>query len=622
MMELVFPEIPIELLCTKVTTGATPLRSRNDYYAEGTIDWYKTGELKDWYLGPAEERITEKALGETSVKLFPAKTVLMAMYGDGRTITSLGILRAPAATNQACSAMFVDESKCDHRYFFYSLKARRHLFLNIAYGGAQRNLTGKLIREFTLPVPGLPMQRRIADILSAYDELMENCKRRIRILEEMARALYREWFVHFRFPGHEKFPRVDSSLGPIPRGWEAVAFTEIADVLSGGTPKTDVPEYWDGNIPFFTPRDALACFYVLDTDKHTNELGLSKCASELYPPNTVFITARGTVGKVAMNVVPMAMNQSCYALRGKLGIPQRFLFLMTLRQVDYLKTNTGGATFDTIVVDTFRRMAVAKPPPDLIVRFARLTDATFEAINNLTQKVANLRRTRDLLLPRLLSGQVSLDVSFVEDVTEPTAPAPRSRSQVQLGNEDLASEEPALRAAEEAPPYRVERASPGLPPPAEPADEAPVPIDQIDRTEVLQVIRQVFSEGPPREREAAIRDVARALGYRRTGPRIQEILHTDLMTAVRRCILENDHGTLRLCARSITDYDRDFLKQQFLAAIGRTWIDRDTANRDFCRWLGFARTGPVIEETARSLINGLLREGRLESDGSSMIRRS
>jgi type I restriction enzyme S subunit len=220
----------------------------------------------------------------------------------------------------------------------------------------------------------------------------------------MARALYREWFVHFRYPGHESVPRVDSPLGPIPQGWEVKPFTEIADVLSGGTPKTDIAEYWNGEIPFFTPRDTTDNFYVLDTDKHVTELGLSKCASELYTPDTVFITARGTVGKVALPSVPMAMNQSCYALRGKSGVPQRFLFLMTLQQVDYLKTNTGGATFDTIVVDTFRRMEVVKPARDIIARFATKTDAIFEQVNALQRQIQNLRQTRDLLLPRLLSG--------------------------------------------------------------------------------------------------------------------------------------------------------------------------------------------------------------------------
>src|SRR5438876_9195820 len=106
-MALAFEDVPIEQLCERVTTGATPLRSRRDYYENGTVDWYKTGELKDWYLDRAEERITQKALSETSVKMFPPETVLMAMYGDGKTITSLGMLRSPAATNQACAAMLV-----------------------------------------------------------------------------------------------------------------------------------------------------------------------------------------------------------------------------------------------------------------------------------------------------------------------------------------------------------------------------------------------------------------------------------------------------------------------------------------------------------------------------------
>jgi restriction endonuclease S subunit len=271
-----------------------------------------------------------------------------------------------------------------------------------------------IFRKAFIPIPPLPEQKRIAGILSAYDELIDNSQRRIKLLETMARNLYREWFVHFRYPGHENNPLTASPLGDIPKGWEVCAFTEVANVLSGGTPKTDVPEYWDGEIPFFTPRDAPGCFYVQDTDKHVTELGLSKCASEYYPPDTVFITARGTVGKVALPSIPMAMNQSCYALQGKEGVAQRFLFLMTLQQVDYLKTNTGGATFDTIVVDTFRRMQVVKPPSEIISTFTSKADAVFEQINTLQRQIQNLRKTRDLLLPRLLSGQIPLHAPTAE----------------------------------------------------------------------------------------------------------------------------------------------------------------------------------------------------------------
>ncbi len=295
----------------------------------------------------------------------------------------------------------------DTKFLFYLLtdaKLSRH-----AGGAAQPLVTQTVLKQVEVSVPPLPVQRRIAGILSAYDELIENSQRRIRILEEMARALYRDWFVHFRFPGHEDHPRVPSPLGEIPEGWEVVTFTEIADVLSGGTPKTSVDDYWNGEIPFFTPRDAPASFYVQDTGKHVTELGLSKCASELYPPDTVFITARGTVGKLALPSVPMAMNQSCYALRSNNGVPQRYLFLLTLQQVDYLKTNTGGATFDTIVVDTFRRMQVVMPSREIVAQFVQQVDAMFEQMNTLQSQLQNLRHTRDLLLPRLLSGQLELE---------------------------------------------------------------------------------------------------------------------------------------------------------------------------------------------------------------------
>jgi hypothetical protein len=152
-------------------------------------------------------------------------------------------------------------------------------------------------------------------------------------------------------------------------------------------------------------------------------------------------------------------------------------------------------------------------------------------------------------------------------------------------------------------------------------EEAPPPISETERTDVLAAIRQVFSDGESRERESAIREVAHELGYGRTGHVIEEVINKELLTAVRRGILENVRGELKLRTRSIDDYERHFLKEQFLAAIGRTWMEREEAVREFTRWLGFARTGRVIDEITRSLINGLLREDRIEADGPNLIRR-
>jgi type I restriction enzyme S subunit len=390
-----------------VGRGKSRHRPRNEVRLYGgPYAFIQTAEIMaaDPYITNYSQTYSEFGLKQS--KMWPPDTLCMTIAGANTAKTA--ILKIDACFPDSVVGFIPDKSKSDLHFVKYSLDLMRHHFLSVSRGATQDNLSLDKLLSFPILAPDVDQQRRIGAMLSPYDELMENSRRRMQILEAMARALYREWFVHFRFPGHEKVPRVASPLGGIPRGWEVVRFTEIADVLSGGTPKTDVAEYWNGEIPFFTPRDVPAFFYVQDTEKHVTELGVSKCASELYPPDTVFITARGTVGKVALPSVPMAMNQSCYALRGKLGIPQRFLFLMTLQQVEYLKTNTGGATFGTIVVDTFRRMEVVRPPDEIIARFARQTDAIFEQVNTLQRQTQNLRQTRDLLLPRLLSGQQAL----------------------------------------------------------------------------------------------------------------------------------------------------------------------------------------------------------------------
>jgi hypothetical protein len=137
---------------------------------------------------------------------------------------------------------------------------------------------------------------------------------------------------------------------------------------------------------------------------------------------------------------------------------------------------------------------------------------------------------------------------------------------------------------------------------------------------VLAVIRKVFGNGSPRERETALHELAEALGYGRVGSRIRALLEDGLRTALRRGILHHERGEFSLLCRSIEGYERDFLKQQFVAAIGRTWTGRDGAARTFARWLGFTRTGETIAQEVRSLITGLLRERRLERDGTRIRR--
>jgi len=176
------------------------------------------------------------------------------------------------------------------------------------------NLTDQ--RRMSITATDVFTQKKIAAILSAYDDQIENNKRRIALLEKMAEEIYCEWFVRFRFPGHDQVKMVKG----VPEGWEQKPSIEIFEVLSGGTPKTDVSRFWGGELPFFTPKDAGTNIYVLDTEKTITEKGLESCNSRLYKKDTIFITARGTVGKIVLAHRDMSMNQSCYALLPKTEI--------------------------------------------------------------------------------------------------------------------------------------------------------------------------------------------------------------------------------------------------------------------------------------------------------------
>ena len=189
-----------------------------------------------------------------------------------------------------------------------------------------------------------------------------------------------------------------------------VRFTDLIQILGGGTPKTGENTYWNGNIAFFTPKDVFTP-YTLITEKTITEEGLSHCNSRLYPVNTVFVTARGTVGKVGMSGVPMAMNQSCYALVGK-ETHQLLVYFYTLKAVDRLKHKASGAVFDAITTRDFESEQIMKLSDDDAKAFLCIAEPMFQKVLNNCIENLRLSTLRDSLLPKLMSGEV--DVSAVQ----------------------------------------------------------------------------------------------------------------------------------------------------------------------------------------------------------------
>ena len=301
----------------------------------------------------------------------------------------------------------IDNKALDKRFLYYLLNTRpvRGQISGSATGTKVRHTAPERIYRVKVTVPtDINQQRRIAAILSAYDELIENNRRRIQLLEQAARLIYKEWFVRLRFPGHEHVKVKDG----MPEGWERKTAFEVMDVLSGGTPKTNVSGYWGGDILFFTPKDTTDCLYTFSTERTLTEDGLRNCSSRLYPKDTVFITARGTVGKLTLAQTDMAVNQTCYALIAHSPLNQHFLYCALVEGVEQFRSRAVGAVFDAIIRDTFKQIPFLVPDQAVIRMFSNHVTPMLQQIDALSHETRKLAQARDLLLPRLMSGEVAV----------------------------------------------------------------------------------------------------------------------------------------------------------------------------------------------------------------------
>jgi type I restriction enzyme S subunit len=306
----------------------------------------------------------------------------------------------------------------DSTYVYYSLTSSfvKEQMEMLATGSTQKTISLKSLKSLKINIPPEKLQKAIAHILSTLDEKIEVNNQINKTLEKMAQAIFKQWFVDFEFPNEDGEPyrssggeMVESELGLVPKGWEVGSFTNFIDVLSGGTPKTKNKDYWDGEIPFFTPKDTNGT-YCICTEKNLTEAGLNSCNSKLYDENTVFITARGTVGKLAMAGVKMAMNQSCYALVGKEDMNQFYVWFQIKSVVEKLQRGATGSVFDAIIVDTFKAIKIVKPNKSNIEKFRLIVEPVFQSIQSNYFEIEKLKNVRDALLPKLMAGEVRVSI--------------------------------------------------------------------------------------------------------------------------------------------------------------------------------------------------------------------
>ncbi len=294
-----------------------------------------------------------------------------------------------------------------HKYVYYFMTSHRYQkdLEGRATGTTVTGLRQPELLKSTILLPPLSAQRSIASILSSLDRKIELNNKINADLEEMAQAIFKNWFVDFEPFKDGKF--VDSELGMIPEGWKIGTLTDVIKLMPGGTPKTSEPLYWDnGTIPFFSPKD-VSGLYCFETEKHITEAGLNKCSSNLYPKDTIFITCRGTVGKVCLTACNMAMNQSNYAIKAMDGYSQYYVYYLVKSVVERLIKKSNGAVFSAITSKDFDE-EILIPSKKAVEDFTNVIDGFFRRIVTIGSENSRLSLLRDTLLPRLMSGEIEV----------------------------------------------------------------------------------------------------------------------------------------------------------------------------------------------------------------------
>ncbi|WP_274369590.1 restriction endonuclease subunit S [Morganella morganii] len=320
----------------------------------------------------------------------------------------------------------IDKSVVSVRWLYFRIKHVTAELQQMSVGTATKFLTKKILDAYEVQLPPIEEQERQANILWNLQNKLDLNDRVNQTLEQMAQAIFKSWFVDFdpvkaKMNGGQPegmdsataslFPEklVESELGLIPEGWEVSTLSSLIQLTGGGTPKRSEETYWNGDIPWFSVRDVPSGsnVFVVDTDEKITELGLNKSSTKLLPKGTTIITARGTVGKLALVGTDMCMNQSCYGIRCK-EVGDYYNYFNLKQAVSTLQQNTHGAVFDTITTKTFDTYSLAFGGVELANKFDALIAPLLQKIEANVRQNIELSALRDTLLPKLLSGEIEL----------------------------------------------------------------------------------------------------------------------------------------------------------------------------------------------------------------------
>lgn len=371
-------------------------------------NWFIPERIKDLVQSTEVER------ANFSVKAGDVFITRTSETADELGMSCVALKDYPNATyNGFCKRLRPIESdySLNYKYIGYYLRTKsfRNNFLGLSGAMTTRaSLKNDDLLAMEITLPPLPTQQKIASVLSAYDDLIENNRRQIKLLEEAALKLYKEWFVKLNFPGHENTKIVDG----IPEGWKEVAIGNLCiRVNAGGTPNRKKTEYWDKHeVKWFKTKELQDC-WLFDAEEYISEKGLNNSSAKIFPENTILmaIYASPTLGRLGILTDDACCNQAALCMiadEEKISYQWLYLKLMELR--DYFNSVARGAGQQNISGDVVKNKIVLVPEKKLMEEFTSITKPYFNKIKNCQLSIVNLQLARDKLLPKLMNGEIEV----------------------------------------------------------------------------------------------------------------------------------------------------------------------------------------------------------------------
>ncbi len=398
----------------EIIGGGTPKTSADEYWGVG-VPWITPKDLSGYdykYIAKGERSITEIGFKNSSARKLPKGTVL---FTSRAPIGYVAIAENEVTTNQGFKSLICDESKCYNEYIYYCLKLNVKNIEAIASGSTFKEISGKALSGFEINLPPLETQEKIANILSSLDDKIENNKKTAEKLEEIAQTLFNRWFVEFNFPDENGLPykdnggeMVESEHGLIPKGWEVKRVEEVTKIIRGASPRPIQEFMCDDGIPWVKISDATASStrFLFSTKEFIKEEGRNK--SREVHVGTLILSNSATPGIPKIMKIDACVHDGWLIFNDFEEITKEYMFHFLIKNREEILSRSNGSVFRNLKTDILKNFKIVVPNSEIIKQSDEFFKGISQAIDFTENQTLQLEKTRDTILPKLMSGEMEV----------------------------------------------------------------------------------------------------------------------------------------------------------------------------------------------------------------------